>query len=510
MQLKNPRQPLTKSTCNRMAFLTQFRSTRSQGESENVASRRRFLGQAGAGIIGSVALASLMGDRTAAATLDERGPLAPRSAHFPPRARNVIFLNMVGGPSQLDLFDYKPELVRWHGRRLDTAAIKDTPFTTPNEDGYFCHGPQWKFRQAGRNGAWLSELLPHHERALDHLTFIRSMHTNEFNHVPAQLLFSTGSPRAGRPTMGSWITYGLGSENSHLPGFIVMQSGRAGSCGAVCWGSGFMPGAYQGVPFRAAGEPVLHSANPPGISPSLRRRTLDTIRSFNESSYTRYGDPETLTRLDAFELAFRMQTSVPELTDVSREPAHVFELYGAEHGQNSFANHCLLARRLVERGVRFVQLDHGNWDHHGTGGDDSNLMRGLPERCRAVDQASSALVLDLAHRGLLKETLVIWAGEFGRHPAAQGKPSADHAGRDHQRTGYTIWLAGGGVKPGLLYGETDALGMRATTNPVHVHDLQATILRLLGLDHTQLTYRHQGRDFRLTDIHGRVVSDLIA
>lgn len=384
--------------------------------------------------------------------------MAPQTPHFPPRAKNVIFLNMVGGPSQLDLFDWKPELARVHGQAIAPEQIKDTPFTTPNPDGYFYFAPPWKLRQAGRNGAWLSELLPYHELVLDHLTFIRSMHTDEFNHVPAQLLLSTGSPRAGRPTMGSWITYGLGSESSDLPGYVVMQSGRAGSCGAGCWSSGFLPGSYQGIPFRAAGDPVLHTSNPPGITAGLRRRSLDTIRSLNEASFARASDPEILARIEAYELAARMQTSVPELTKLSGEPAHILRLYGAEPGRNTFANHCLLARRLVERGVRFVQLDHGNWDHHGTVG--SNLMDALPERCRAVDQASAALVLDLAQRGLLAETLVIWGGEFGRHPAAQGKPSFTNAGRDHQRTAYTIWLAGGREARPALRGNGSARHVR--------------------------------------------------
>lgn len=470
--------------------------------------RRRFLGQFGAGVIGSLALESLLDERATAVSADRPNPMAPLPPHFTPQARNVIFLNMVGAPSQLDLFDHKPELTRLNGRPIDAALIKNTPFGTPNPDGYFFFAPPWKLRQAGRNGAWLSELLPHHEKVLDHLTFIRSMHTDDFNHVPAQLILSTGSPRAGRPTMGSWIAYGLGSENRNLPGYVVMQSGRAGSCGAPCWGSGFLPGSYQGVPFRAAGDPVLHTSNPSGVTPELRRRSLDTVRALNEGAYARYGDPETLSRIDAFELAFRMQTSVPELTDLTGEPAHVLRLYGAEPGRNTFANHCLLARRLVERGVRFVQLDHGNWDHHGSEG--FNLMEGLPARCRSVDQASAALILDLAQRGLLQETLVIWGGEFGRHPTAQGIPSPKQAGRDHQRTAFTMWLAGGGVKPGLLYGETDPLGLQVAANPVHVHDLQATILHLLGMDHTRLTYRSQGRDFRLTDVHGQVVKGILA
>ena len=343
---------------------------------------------------------------------------------------------------------------------------------------------------------------------MNEITFVRSIHTDEFNHVPAQLFINTGSPRMGRPCMGSWVTYGLGSEAQDLPGFIVLASGKAGRCGTACWGSGFLPTFYQGVQFRSEGDPVPFLSNPPGMSDPLRRESLDTLRVLNEKKLQDMGDPEIATRIASAEMAYRMQTSVPELTDISKEPKSIHEMYGTEPGKVSFGNNCLLARRLVERGVRFVQIYHGGWDHHGGNGDE-NLLTNLPERCRQTDRAAAALIKDLKQCGLFDETLVIWGGEFGRTPMLQGERSKKILGRDHHRSAFTIWLAGGGIKRGFDLGATDELGYNIVEDPVHIHDLQATILHLLGLDHTQLTYQFQGRDFRLTDVYGKVVHKLL-
>jgi hypothetical protein len=472
--------------------------------------RRHFLGRSGAAVIGTVALAALLNEDLFAQTRPgSADPFAPKRPHFPSTAKRVIFLNMTGAPSQVDLFDYKPELVKLDGQNIPDSAVQGLrlgPFT--NKDAMKVFASPWKFQPCGSSGLMLSELLPCLSEIVDEIAFIRSMHTNEINHVPAQLLLSTGSPRMGRPTMGSWVLYGLGSENRNLPGFIVLTSGKAGRCGTTCWSSGFLPSVYQGVPFRSSGDPVLYLTNPPGLDSPLRRESLDTLRDLNRRTLESLGDPEIATRIEAFEMAYRMQTSVPELMDISSEPHYIHELYGTEPGKSSFANNCLLARRLIERGVRFVQIDHGGWDHHGGG--DQNLMTGLPERCKQVDRGSAALIKDLKQRGLLKDTLVIWGGEFGRQPMAQGTVSKQDAGRDHLRAAFTIWMAGGGIRPGLVYGETDEFGLTAARDPVHVHDLQATILHLLGLDHTRLTYRYQGRDFRLTDVHGNVVTKLFA
>jgi len=468
--------------------------------------RRHFLQKSGAAVIGSVALSFLMDERLFAS---DGGPLAVRAPHFKPTAKRVIFLNMTGAPSQVDLFDYKPALEKWNGQNIPDEAVQGLrlgPFT--NKDTMKVFQSPWKFKQYGSNGLYISELMPHLTGIVEDVTFIRSMHTNEINHVPAQLLLSTGSPRMGRPTMGSWVTYGLGSECDDLPGFVVLTSGKSGRCGTICWGSGFLPSVYQGVPFRSSGDPVLYLNNPPGVDAETRRATLDALKELNHGQLTDVGDPEIATRIESFEMAYKMQTSVPELMDISKEPASVHALYGTEPGKTSFSNNCLLARRLIERGVRFVQIDHGGWDHHGGG--DQNLITGLPQRCKETDQGAAALIKDLKQRGMLDDTLVIWGGEFGRQPMAQSVPTKEDAGRDHLRTAFTIWMAGGGVKRGAVIGATDELGLTSIDDPIHVHDLQATILHCLGLDHTKLTYKFQGRNFRLTDVEGVVAKKVLA
>lgn len=475
------------------------------------ATRRQFLTRSMG--VGGIALASMLAeenrsDRQAGAAEAPADPLAPKAPHFAAKAKSVIFLGMIGAPSQFDLFEYKPKIVEMDGKPPPDSVVAGRNFVFIGAGKTQILASPWKFGQHGQAGTWLSEQLPFHRKIVDDVAFIHSMHTGEMNHVPANLLLQTGSPRMGRPAMGAWVTYGLGSENRDLPGFVVLTSGKAGRCGSTCWGSGFLPGAYQGVQFRSAGDPVLFLADPPGIDRELRRDSLDALAALNKKSLVNVGDPEIATRINAFEMAFRMQAGVPKLMDTSDEPKAVRELYGAEPGKDSFANNCLLARRLVERGVRFVQLVHGGWDHHGGG--DQNLLTNLPVRAREVDQGSAALILDLKQRGLLDHTLVIWAGEFGRTPMLQGTRSKTDLGRDHLRDAYTIWMAGGGVKAGLHLGKTDDFGMSVVEDGVHVHDLQATILHLLGMDHERLTYKFQGRPFRLTDVHGKVVKQLIA
>jgi len=448
--------------------------------------RRTFLKNSGVGL-GALGLGSLLNDSLfAAASSTTRAP------HFAPRAKRVIYLHMVGAPSQLDLFDHKPALAPLDGKPCPDDFIK---------------GKRFEFARHGHSGAQISSLLPHLATVADELAFVKSLHTDEFNHAPAQLLLHTGFGRPGRPSGGSWITYGLGSENSDLPAYVVLQSGPLAGAGTQLWSAGFLPSVHQGVQFRGSGEPVLFLDNPKNHSAADRRQVLDTVRALNHAQLADVGDPEIATRIEQYELAFRMQTSVPELMDISTESRATLELYGAEPGKASFANNCLLARRLVERGVRLVQLYDADWDHH------NNLATRLPVKCRDVDRGMAALVRDLKQRGLLDDTLVIWGGEFGRTPMAQtdtGNGNASNPGRDHHKEAYTMWLAGGGVKRGLTYGATDDLGYHIAENPVHVHDLNATVLHLLGLDHERLTYRYQGRDYRLTDVHGHVVKKLLA
>jgi len=458
-------------------------------------SRRWFLQECGVGM-GGLAFHALMG-RNAQASND---PMAPRAPHFRARAKNVIYLFMAGAPSHLELFDYKPQLAKFSGTLPPPDLIKGyrAAFINPSSK---LLGPKFKFARHGECGAEISELLPHLSGIVDDLAIVKSVVTEAFNHAPAQIMMNTGAQQFGRPSMGAWVTYGLGSESRDLPGFVVFSSGKKGPSGGNSnWGCGFLPTLYQGVQFRGTGDPVLYLSNPPGVDPAMQRDSLDAVRALNEQHLDAVGDPEIATRINSFEMAFRMQTSAPELMDLSKESKETLELYGAQPGKSSFANNCLLARRLVERGVRFVQLFHEAWDQHG------NLVKDLRKNCEDTDRACTALVKDLKQRGLLEDTLVIWGGEFGRTPMVQGGDD----GRDHHPNAFSIWMAGGGVKPGLTLGETDDFAFNVVKDKVHVHDLNATVLHLLGFDHTKLTYRFQGRDFRLTDVHGTVVKELIA
>ncbi|MBI1789162.1 MAG: DUF1501 domain-containing protein [Acidobacteria bacterium] len=453
--------------------------------------RRWFLEQCGVGL-GALALDQLM----AAPGAD---PLAPKQPHHTGKARSVILLFMAGAPSHLELFDHKPQLAKFDGTLPPADLLKGyrAAFINPSSK---LLGPKFKFARHGRCGAELSELLPHLAKVTDDIAIVKSMVTDAFNHAPGQILMNSGSQQFGRPSMGAWVTYGLGSESRDLPAFVVFSSGKKGpSGGNSCWGSGFLPTVYQGVPFRSSGDPVLYLSNPKGVDPELQRDSLDTVRRLNQMRLEATGDPEIATRINSFEMAFRMQSSAPELMDISKEPQHVLDLYGVQPGKPSFAHNCLLARRLVERGVRFVQLFHEAWDQH------SNLVKDITQNCQDTDRACSALIQDLKQRGMLDSTLVIWGGEFGRTPMVQGGSD----GRDHHPNAFTMWLAGGGIKPGLTLGETDELGFNVVKDQVHVHDLHATLLHLLGFDHTRLTHRFQGRDFRLTDVHGNVVKELL-
>jgi Protein of unknown function (DUF1501) len=471
--------------------------------------RRHFFHDCALGL-GSMALASLANEEMRAA--DEvplTNPLAPKKGHFPAKAKNVIFLFMAGGPSQLELFDHKPKLDQLNGKPIPDEFIKGKRFAfmdTFTKEVPKLLATRRKFAQHGQSGAWVSECLPHTAGIVDDIAIVRSVATNVFNHAPAKLFLMTGSPQFGRPSIGAWATYGIGSESRDLPGFVVLQSGPRGPRGgAPLYGSGFLPTTYQGVPFRGTGEPILNLSSPRGITPGRQRQTLDALKELNAIRLADTGDPEIATRISSYEMAYRMQTSAPELIDISREERKTLQMYGAEPGKSSFANNCLLARRLVERGVRFVQLFHTDWDHHGAGAE--NLTTGLDRVTQEVDRPCAALIKDLKARGLLKDTLVVWGGEFGRTPMGEAR---DTVGRNHHIDSATMWLAGGGVKPGLNLGETDELGFAGVKDRVHVHDLQATILHLLGLDHTKLTFRFQGRDFRLTDVHGEVVTKLLA
>ncbi|MEW6304646.1 MAG: DUF1501 domain-containing protein [Verrucomicrobiota bacterium] len=461
--------------------------------------RRWFFKQCGVGL-GAIALGQLLGATKALGAPTGTDPLAPKKPHFTPKAKRVIFLFQAGAPSHLELFDNKPELAKWNGKLPPPDLLKGyrAAFINPNST---LLGPKFKFAKHGRNGTELSELLPHLSEVVDDLAIVKSMHTDAFNHAPAQIFMNTGSQMFGRPSLGAWTTYGLGTESSDLPAYVVFSTGKKGtSGGASNWGAGFLPSVYQGVLFRNTGDPVMYLSNPKGIDQQVQRDSLDTLKKLNQMRLGVMGDPEIATRINAFELAYRMQASAPELMDISKEPKHILDMYGAEPGKATYASSCLLARRLVERGVRFVQIFHEAWDQHG------NLTKDLQKNCKDTDQASAALIKDLKQRGLLEDTLVIWGGEFGRTPMVQG----GNDGRDHHPNCFTMWLAGGGVKPGLVLGESDEFGFNATKDKVHVHDLNATILHLLGFDHTKLTYRFQGRDFRLTDVHGELVEKLLA
>ncbi len=462
--------------------------------------------------VGKIALASLLvgaqgrgalGDVTPA-PFDPANPMAPRPPHFPARARRVIFLFMAGAPSQLDLFDFKPMLRRYDGQPIPADVVKDQRYAFIRPDASLMSA-RYSFQRHGQCGAELSEILPHLARVVDELAIVKSVHTDQFNHAPAQIFLNTGSPLPGRPCMGAWVCYGLGTESSDLPGFVVLSSGSGISGGAANWSSGFLPTTFQGVPLRSKGDAILDVTNPDGIDRRLQRDSLDLIRDLNRHHLDVVRDPEITTRINSYEMAFRMQTSAPELMNLAGESAATLALYGVELGKTSFAANCLLARRLVERGVRFVNLYHEGWDHH------SDVAGGLKTQCGQTDRACAALILDLKQRGLLEDTLVIWGGEFGRTPMVESNAALGRSmGRDHHPQAFTIWLAGGGVKPGLTLGRTDELGFNVVEDPVHVHDLQATVLHLLGLDHTRLTFKFQGRQFRLTDVHGNLVPRLLA
>ena len=461
----------------------------------NDIARRWFLQQCGVGL-GSLALTDLFGSAAQAAPA---GPLDLRMPHHAPKAKRVIFLFMAGAPSHLELFDNKPKLAELDGQLPPPELLQGyrAAFINPNSR---LLGPKFKFARHGESGAELSELLPHLAQVVDDIAIVKSMATDAFNHAPGQILMNTGAQQFGRPSFGSWVTYGLGSETRDLPSFVVFSSGKKGpSGGNSCWGSGFLPTVYQGVTFRGSGDPVLYLSNPPGVDAGVQQQSLDAINRLNQLRLGTMGDPEIATRISSFEMAGRMQSSAPELMDLSQESKHTLEMYGAEPGKPSFANNCLLARRLVERGVRFVQLFHEAWDQHG------NLVNDLKQNCLDTDRACAALVRDLQQRGLLEDTLVVWGGEFGRTPMVQG----GNDGRDHHPNGFTMWLAGGGIKGGQTIGATDELGFNAVEDRVHVHDLHATLLHQLGFDHTQLTYKFQGRPFRLTDVHGEVVRKLV-
>ena len=468
--------------------------------------RRHFFGGCALGV-GAMALNCLLREEAQAAPvkIDPADPLAPRAPHFPAKAKRVIYLFMAGGPSQLELFDDKPKLRELHGQPPPPSLLEGRRFAFLKGKETLL-GSKRKFERVGECGMTLSELLPHTKQIADELCWLRGMTTDVFNHGPAKLFINTGFPAPGRPAIGAWAAYGLGSESLDLPGFVVLQSGGRGPrAGASLWSSGFLPSSYQGVPFRGKGDPILHLRSPAGLSREAERDFYDTVGALNRAQFDAAGDPEIVTRINAYEMAFRMQTSAPELMDLARESAQTLSLYGAKPGQPSFAGNCLLARRLIERGVRFVQLYHTDWDHHGDTA--NNLSEAIEKRCQETDQASAALVLDLKQRGLLDDTLVIWGGEFGRTPMGEIRETI---GRDHHVDAFTVWLAGGGTKPGHVMGQTDELGFGVVEGKTHVHDLQATVLHLLGFDHEQLTYRFQGRDYRLTDVHGKVVREALA
>ncbi len=470
--------------------------------------RRHFLQNCRLGM-GSLALSGLLRSELAAHPGADN-PLAVRPAPFAPRAKNVIYLHMAGSPPHLDLFDYKPELVKRNGQPCPDEFLRGKRFAFTSGTPTLLGTPR-SFRQYGGSGTWLSDAVPHLTTVVDDLCVIKSMYTDQFNHAPAQMLLYTGSPRMGRPSLGSWVTYGLGSENENLPGFVVLLSGGSNpSAGKSAWGSGFLPSVYQGVQCRTQGDPVLFVSDPPGMDRTMRRISLDALRDLNQLQLDEFGHPETQTRIAQYELAYRMQMSVPEVMDIAQEPTTILREYGAQPGASSLANNCLLARRLVEQGVRFVQLFDWGWDFHGTNPRE-DIRDGLTQKCRLMDQPVAALIHDLKRRGLLEETLVIFSGEFGRTPFREGRTAqSEILGRDHFPDCYTMFLAGGGVRAGFHYGDSDELGFQVAYDPVHVHDLQATILHLLGFDHERLTFRFQGRDFRLTDVHGRVVREILA
>ncbi|MBE7539670.1 MAG: DUF1501 domain-containing protein [Opitutaceae bacterium] len=469
--------------------------------------RRHFFSRCSVGL-GGIALASLLGRHPLSGATTAPLPGSPRRhPHFAPSAKNVIYLFMAGGPSQLELFDYKPRLVELNNQPIPESFLEGKRFAfMDSSHSTKLLGTRRTFSQHGRSGAWVSDLFPHTAGIVDDITILKSCQATLFNHAPAKLFMNTGSGQFGRPSMGAWVNYGLGSEAKDLPGFVVLQSGPRGPRGGpVNWGSGFLPTSFQGVPLRSGAEPILDLSNPPGVTSQKQRETIDAIRDLNLRRAVATGDPEIHTRIAAYEMAFAMQSSAPKLIDLSGESDATLRLYGADRTTHSFARNCLLARRLIERGTRFVQLYHTNWDSHGGPGE--NLQGDFEKICREVDQGQAALVTDLKSRGLLDDTLVIWGGEFGRTPMGETR---DTTGRNHHIDAFTMWFAGGGVKAGAVIGETDELGFNAVEDRAHVHDIHATILHLLGIDHTQLTFRFQGRDYRLTDVHGNVINKLLA
>jgi len=459
--------------------------------------RRWFFQECGVGLAGIAATTLLSRDGVAREVSD---PLAPQPPHFEAKAKRVIYMFHAGAPSQLELYDPKPELAKRDGQLPPAELLKDyrAAFIDPNSA---LLGPKYKFAPQGECGMELSEVLPHTAKIADEICLVRTLNTEAVNHAPAQIMANTGSQQFGRPSFGSWALYGLGSESEELPGFVVLTSAKGTSGGASNYGCGFLPTMYGGTPFRSAGDPVLYLSNPPGFDQDTQRASLDTLRRLNEQSRVAIGDPEITSRIQSYEMAFRLQSSAPELMDLASEPKHILDMYGIKDpNEVSYARNCLLARRLIERDVRFVQLFHEVWDQHG------NLTAGVKTNALATDQASAALVSDLKQRDLLKDTLLVWGGEFGRTPMVQGGKD----GRDHHNRAYSVWLAGGGIRAGHVHGETDELGFNVVKDPVHVHDLNATLLHLLGMDHTKLTYRFQGRDYRLTDVHGKLVEGILA
>jgi hypothetical protein len=476
--------------------------------------RRALFGRSASGI-GAAALTSLLGSDSSSASPQEKGRIGglPGLPHFAPKAKRVIYLFQNGAPTHVDLFDWKPQLKEMHGKPVPEEYVKGRRFSTMtgNPSGKVMLAPVEPFSQRGESGAWVSEFLPHTAKVADKLCFIKSMHTDAVNHAPAISFLLSGGQIPGRPTLGAWLQYGLGTETEELPAFVVMTSVSKGtSCGQIFydfyWGNGFLPSKFQGVKFRGTGDPVLYLSNPDGMSRAMRREWLDDIAQVNELSLQEYGDPEISARIAQYEMAFKMQASVPDLTDFSQETKETLEMYGPQVTEpGTFAHNCLLARRLAERDVRFIQLMHAGWDQH------NSITTELYTQCKDTDQPAAALVKDLEQRGLLDDTLVIWGGEFGRTPFLQGDiNNRTRWGRDHHPYAFTVWMAGGGVKPGMSYGSTDDLAINVAEDGVHVHDLQATVLHLLGIDHERLTYRFQGRQFRLTDVHGKVVDKVLA
>lgn len=478
--------------------------------------RRHFIKNCTLGL-GGIALSSILGScsnptsGSSYSSMLADNPMFPRTPHFAGRVKNVIYIHMAGAPSQLELFDYKPDLIKLNGKECPPSLLEGKRFAFIRGVPKML-GPQARFNQYGESGAWMSNYLPHLSTIADELTFLKAVHTDQFNHAPAQLLMHTGSPRLGRPSMGSWVTYGLGSENANLPGYVVLTSGGNNpDAGKSVWGSGFLPSVYQGVQCRSDGDPVLFIKNPEMIGQAEREASINAINEINQLSHNEFNDPEIKTRISQYELAFKMQSTVPEVMNIADEPTYIHEMYGSDPHKSIFANNALLARKLVEKGVRYIQLFDWGWDTHGTS-ERGSIDIGLVNKCRQTDKAVTALILDLKQRGLLEETLVVWGGEFGRTPMQENREGKTNLfkGRDHHADAFTMWMAGGGLKKGFSHGETDEIGYSGINGQVSAYDIQATILHLLGFDHEQLTYPFQGRPFRLTDVHGQVIKEILA